>query len=236
MREAQLYVAYFDEVKANPKQGQHHYLVGGIVVPSDKIKSMEEAVSDLAESTFGTRDLTVNTEFHASYCFGGKGPFKGKPIEQRLTAMASLLRLVAETEGVKRVYAAIDTGKLYKPEKAAETAFLHFVERVEKALPADTPCLMIGDLDDEQATNMVTDFLRYRQNGTPTNYGIKITKLVDSVHFCRSHHSRMLQLADNYLFKVSGAYSGRAGWPTKRLNELLADVSLYPHRYKEWPT
>jgi hypothetical protein len=231
----QLYITYFDEVKSNPKQGQKHYLVGGIVVPADKVSAMEKAVSDVAEATFGTRDLITTTEFHASYCYGGKGPFKGMPIEERLNLIVSLLRVISETEGVMRVYAAIDTEKLYKPSTAAEFAFQHFVERVEMALPSGSPCLMIGDLDDEQATSMVKDFAKYRQRGTPTTYGIKIEQLVDSVHFGRSHHSRMLQLADNYMFKVSGGFSGRSGWPAKRLNELLAEVNLFPTKYKIWP-
>jgi hypothetical protein len=233
--ELRLYVTYFDEVKSNPKQGQHQYLVGGIIVPADKVSAMEQSVSDLAEATFGTRDLTINTEFHASYCYGGKGHFKGMAIEERLNLIASLLRIISETEGVMRVYAAIDTEKLYKPSTAAEVAFQHFVERVEMALPSGSPCLMIGDLDDEQANSMVKDFAKYRQRGTPTTYGIKIEQLVDSVHFGRSHHSRMLQLADNYMFKVSGGFSGRSGWPAKRLKELLADVNLFPTKYKVWP-
>lgn len=230
-----MYVTYFDEVKPNPTQGQCHYLVGGVVVPVNKVSTMEKSVSDLAETTFGTRDLTVTTEFHASYCYGGKGHFKGMAIEKRLNLIAALLQIISETEGVMRVYAAIDTGKLYKPSTAAEVAFQHFVERVEMALPEGSPCLMIGDLDDEQSNAMVKDFARYRQRGTPTTYGIKIEQLVDSVHFGRSHHSRMLQLADNYLFNVSGQFSGRSGWPAKRLHELLENVNLFPTKYKVWP-
>jgi hypothetical protein len=38
---AALYVTYFDEVKADPTQGQHSYWVGGICVAMDHIAGLE---------------------------------------------------------------------------------------------------------------------------------------------------------------------------------------------------
>ena len=106
---------------------------------------------------------------------------------------------------------------------------------MERAIPSSQPCILIGDLDDEQATNMVKDFSRFRQSGTPWDYGIELKSVVDSVHFCRSHHSRLLQLADIYMFIVSGWYGGRKGWMKEELKKALEDVELYGHRFKEWP-
>jgi hypothetical protein len=230
-----VYVAYFDEVKSDPTQGQDFYIVGGIVVPADKIAHLEREASNIAEELFGTRELVPSTEFHASYCYFAKAHFKGWAIENRLQALTRLLRLVSETDGVKRVYSAINTPKLASRYSPPETAFLHFVERVEKALPADCPCLLIGDLDDQQAKNMVRDFSRYRQHGTPSAYGIEIKSLVDSVHFCRSHHSRLLQLADVYVFHVAGLYGSRKGYSAERFKELKKEIDLFPSRYKVWP-
>ncbi|MCK1738309.1 DUF3800 domain-containing protein [Bradyrhizobium sp. 138] len=62
--------------------------------------------------------------------------------------------------------------------------------------------ILIGDLDNQEFKNMIADFARYRTKGTPWDWGIKITSIVDSVHFARSHHSRMIQLADIYLVSI----------------------------------
>ena len=230
-----MYVAYFDEVKAMPQHGRTHYLVGGLAVPMETIGTLEHAVTALSEEVFGTTELTVDSEFHASYCYFGKGNFKGRPPQERIEVIARLARFISEADDVKRVYSAIKQPKLYNEDQAAEFAFAHFVERMELAIPRSEPCILIGDLDDEQATNMVNDFSRFRQRGTPWAYGIELKSVVDSVHFCRSHHSRLLQLADIYMFIVSGWYGGRKGWMKEALGKALEGMDLYAHRYKEWP-
>lgn len=229
-----MYVTYFDEVKAMPKNGQNHYIVAGLVVPASDIGAIEKATSDLSETIFGSRELVTETEFHASYLYFGKGHFKGWEPKKRLEVFEQLYKIIAGAENVKRVYAAIDTTKLWK-DSGAETAFQHFVERAEKAIPSSSPSLLIGDLDDQQAHNMVRDFQQYRQHGTPSKWGINIVSLVDTVHFCRSHHSRMLQLADVYAFKVGGMYGNRGGRMAEEWKAMMGGIDLYAHRYKEWP-
>jgi hypothetical protein len=84
---------------------------------------------------------------------------------------------------------------------------------------------------------MIQDFSRYRASGTFWDYGIKIKNVVDTVHFARSHHSRMLQLADVYLFYVTHMYSkSRTGWMADELRNKLAGKNLYAHKYKVWPS
>ncbi|MBB6220689.1 DUF3800 domain-containing protein [Rhizobium leguminosarum] len=229
-----MFVTYFDEVKAMPQNGQNHYIVAGLVVPADMIGQLETAVTDLSEKYFNTRELITGSEFHASHCYFGKSHFKGKPVAERVEMLAELLKIISNAERVKRVYAAIDTDKLWGGN-APEVAFQHFVERAEMAIPSDAAALLIGDLDDQQAHNMVREFQRYRQHGTPTRWGINIKSLVDSVHFCRSHHSRLLQLADVYAFHVAGNFSTRTGYIAEKFAETKKDINLFPHRYKEWP-
>ena len=232
-----MYIAYFDEVKAMPQHGQDHYLVGGIAVPMDKIGQLEKEVTKLALEVFESEELSKETEFHASYCYFSKSNFRGMAMEMRASILIRLAQILCSVEGVKKVYAAINTPKLYNSAQAPEIAFAHFVERMERAIPSGSSCLLIGDLDDQQATNMVADFSRFRQRGTPWQYGIDINKVVDSVHFCRSHHSRLLQLADVYMFLVSGNYGNRKGPMAEALAAARKDsgIDLFPDRYKEWP-
>lgn len=227
-----MYVTYFDEVKSNPSNGQDHYFVGGLSIPMERIREIEEKVGEVANDTFGTTELRPDTEFHAAHIYFRKGPFKGLESEQRIALLGRLSRIIAEEEGIRRVYADIDVTKLKAPDRAAEFAFAHFCERVELL---NRTTLLIGDLDDQQAKSMIADFARFRVQGTPWDYGIKVEKLVDAVHFARSHHSRMVQLADVYLFAVTHRTAGRQGWMAEALTKELAGVELWPHRYKEWP-
>lgn len=230
-----MYVAYFDEVKPNPGQSQHCYLVGGIIVKMSDIAEIEALITQISVDTFGTADLVPETEFHASYIYFAKGPYKGMPVENRLEIFRRIGSILNLRDKIKLVYACINTDKLYEGTNPAEQAFMHFVERVDMAIEPKSFALLIGDLDDEQARNMVAEFSRYRTRGTNSSYGKLINRIVDSVHFCRSHHSRMIQLADAYLFTVSGKYHARKGYMAEGLGKALADVDLFPTRYKEWP-
>lgn len=230
-----MFVAYFDEVKAKLDHDRKHYYVGGVAVKDFEIPVIEEKLSNLSEKVFGTRDLIQEAEFHCSHIYFAKGPFKGMPVQDRLAIFSNLAQVLAEHPDIRKVYAAIDVTRIHNPNYAAEYAFAHFVERLQLATPKGETCLMIGDLDDEQCRNMVRDFSKFRQNGTPWAHGIEISRIVDSVHFCRSHHSRLLQLADFYMFVVSGYLGGRKGWFHERFKEAVKGPQFWPTRYKIWP-
>jgi hypothetical protein len=53
-----MYVTYFDEVKADPKQGQDSYWVGGICVPLSAISDIEVQVNNLARKWFNSEEMT----------------------------------------------------------------------------------------------------------------------------------------------------------------------------------
>jgi Protein of unknown function (DUF3800) len=230
-----MYVTYFDEVKANPDNGQVHYVVGGIAVPMADIARLEASMTALAEELFQSAELTPQTEFHASHIYFGKGPFKGMASEKRIEVIAKLADLIVHGSPVKRVYAAINTEKLYVPEKAAQFAFAHFCERVDRAIGSKSISILIGDQDDQEAKNMIRDFALYRRSGTPWSFGIDIKRLTDTVHFSKSHYSRMIQLADIYVFIVSGKYGSRKGWMADAMKEALKDKDLHANSYKHWP-
>jgi len=228
-----MYVTYFDEVKDDIPAGRAEYLVGGLVVPMESIGEIEEEVADLSEEIFNSRELKPETEFHGKYIYAAKGPFRGMSMAARTEIIAKLSAIVSRND-IKRVYACIDTAKLYNAAYAAEFAFAHFVERVQLAV-GRSPCILIGDLDDEQVRQMVKEFSRYRRNGTPWRYGISLSTVVDSVHFCRSHHSRMIQLADMYLWLQTHRWGYRKSTMAVLVTEAIKEHNLFPARYKNWP-
>jgi len=229
-----MYVGYFDECKADREQGRNNYLVAGLVIPMDQIGIIEAQITQLALELFGSRELAKETEFHADSIYRAKDNFRGRTMAERAAIIGRLARFIGENQYVAKVYAAIDSSKIYNPEQAAEFAFAHFVERVQMCV-WDRPCVLIGDTDDDEARNMVRDFSRFRAQGTPWAHGIEIKTVVDTVHFCKSHHSRLIQLADAYAWLTVHSWGLRQGVMAGLVNEAIKGVNLFPNRYKYWP-
>jgi len=231
-----VYVTYFDEVKADSKQGQDNYWVGGICLPMSAITSVELRVNDLARKWFKSEEMTKVTEFHGRCIYFGKFPCRDWKPDRRLELLTALVEILAETDDIRRVYARVDTTKLKAKQKAAEIAFAMFCERVQLLVGRKEQTLLIGDLDTGRSNTTIEEFSKYRVDGTPWQHGIDISSIVDSVHFANSHHSRMLQLADIYLFAATHRTSGRKGGLAEAFGKLLGEKNLYAHRYKVFPS
>ena len=229
-----MYVGYFDEVKADREQGRDNYLVAGLIIPMDQIGIIEGQMTDLAVELFGSRELIKETEFHADSIYRAKDNFRGKTMADRAAILGHLAKFIGDNQYVAKVYAAIDSSKIFNPNQAAEFAFAHFVERVQMCV-WDRPCVLIGDQDDSEARNMVRDFAQYRAQGTPWAHGIDIKTVVDTVHFCKSHQSRLIQLADVYAWLTTHKWGLRKGTMAKLVDEAIKGVNLFPNRYKYWP-
>jgi len=82
---------------------------------------------------------------------------------------------------------------------------------------------------------MVRDFFKYRAKGTPWAHGIELKTVVDTVHFSRSHHSRLIQLADAFAWLTVQRCGLRKGDMSKLVDEAINGINLFPNRYKYWP-
>ena len=74
--------------------------------------------------------------------------------------------------------------------------------------------------------------------GTKYAYGKSIENVIDTVHFAQSHHSRMLQLADTYMWIQQLA--NRTDKRSDLRQDLVTFASkeadiLFPSTYKFWP-
>jgi len=59
--------------------------------------------------------------------------------------------------------------------------------------------------------------------------------VVDTVHFCKSHYSRLIQLADAYAWLVVHRWGLRKGPMAKLVDCAVKEINLFPQRYKYWP-
>lgn len=230
-----MHIVYFDEAKPNPGKGINTYIVAGVAVPIEVVPQIEKVITDLAVELFKTSDLVAETEFHGSNIYYKKGPFKNLEPLERVSLLKKFALILEDKTKLKKVYACIKTDQLFEGVDPAEHAFMHFVERVDTAIGKDGRAILIGDLDDSQCRSMVKNFQKYRTQGTNSKYGKLIDKIVDSVNFCRSHHSRMIQLADIYTFIVAKLKNGGESWIDKKLFEEFQGIDLFPDRYKNWP-
>jgi hypothetical protein len=170
----------------------------------------------------------------------GSGPWKGRSLATRVDLLKSLALLLGERDLIKRVHVRIDVGKLLFGKDPSELAFMFFVEKANSLLKEEREIgLLIGDFEHERIVDRVTEKLsNYRANGTPYDFGREIDALVDTVHFCRSHHSRLLQLADVYAWFSQLPHGPSASkQPQQSLIEFArkeADI-LWPNKLKHWP-
>jgi len=86
-----------------------------------------------------------------------------------------------------------------------------FAEYLDKV---DDLGLVFGDYEADEVTSAVVDFSEYKDRGkTPMYYGRPLGRLLDTVYFTQSHHSRFLQVADLLVY-MAGRYEMRSAAPT----------------------
>lgn len=233
-------LAYFDEVKFQPG-AQPYYWLGGVIVDAQLVKQLEGEVDALARECFGTSTLGRDTEFHAAEIFHRKRSFKDwADIDKRLSVIKQLASIVGRPDGVGRVYARLEPAKMIAEGNLDQKAFMFFIERVEMYLRSKNDIgMLIGDRESEKVATVFAEALsRYREQGTSYAFGTKLERLIDTVHFTESHLSRMLQLADAYVWLLQLCTQDSAKYPANDLIQHIRKQTnlLAPHRYKVWPT
>lgn len=233
-------ITYFDEVKYQKGKQPYEWLAG-ITVKVTDVREIETEVASLSKKYFGRETLGRDTEFHASALFNGRDHFKSWDFEKRLTILKRLLKIVDQHDRIYKVFVRIDPSNVVVATDYADKAFLYFVERVDLLLRDQKSVgLLIGDHEHDRVTNTAAENLStFRAYGTPYEFGREITNLIDTVHFSHSHLSRMLQLADAYVWALQLCATSTTA--TGRREELAKFVRketnlLQPHRCKWWPT
>jgi hypothetical protein len=232
-------ITYFDEVKYH-KARQPYYWMGAITADADAIASLEKQLNDLAEQEFGARILSHDTEFHAADILNGHEQFEGWSWERRIGLLKRLISIFGSTTSIGKIYVRIEPARMVGSDVEG-TAFMYLVERVDGYLRAHkTFGLLIGDLENQHISAEFAESLSiYRTSGTSYRFGTNLRNLIDTVHFTRSHHSRMLQLADLHIWLRQLCFLGdKERWHRKQVIDHVRAIPdcLHAHRYKIWPT
>jgi hypothetical protein len=236
-----VYVTYFDEIKPNKKYGQTDYWLGALSIPIHYVPAVEDSVAEIAQSAFQSSELTRSTELHSAEIYFRNGNFAGEAnVAKRLAVLEKLIKVFDKHKEIKKTIIRIIPENIsYSSEPAERVAFMYMCEQVDGLmLGLKTRTLLVGDRDHGRTNSAIQEFLTYRTNGTNWARGKKLQRVVDSVYFTESWHSRMLQLADVYVFSRRVAWgSSLKGTICSDLRKLIASSSIDNHdRCRWWPT
>ena len=179
-----MHLFYYDEVKYDPNN-QPSFWLGGVCVQDEKIKEIENEVNEISKNMFGTNELNKKTEMHAVDLIGWRGNFKGKQFEERMNCLRQILNVLSR----KYVHCVHVKVKGDNQEKA----FANMIKKVNNLLAElNTHGIIIGDYDEEYSEMSAENLSQMRQ--------AKNNRIIEAACFSTSHNSRMLQLADVYIY------------------------------------
>ncbi|PKO01672.1 MAG: hypothetical protein CVU43_11850 [Chloroflexi bacterium HGW-Chloroflexi-5] len=206
-----MHLAYFDENKFTDTEP--YFLIGGIIFPDTKALEFESILTQIQHNTFGSTTLSKDNEFHAKDIFHGKGNFKKKKIAERIKIFQDISLFITSNRIPIRLV-CIDVKKhqdKYRyPSPEYRLGLMLILERFCDYLDCvDDLGIVFGDYEKDEITKSVLDFSQFKIHGsTPMYFGRPLGRLVDTVYFTHSHHSRFLQVSDMIIFMANRYATG----------------------------
>lgn len=191
---------YIDEsgntgLKKDPDQPLH--LIAAVIVDEAQVRPVEIALERLVERLFPSLCDLPDFELHGAELFKGEGLFKGIAPDTRVSAVNEVLD-VLRAHDVRVGWAAVDKMQLFSARHPHQVAFLLLMEKLESYLQtAGALGLIIADENKEVEQKLIDDLKRFKRNNTGFGWKpMNISRVVDSVHFVRSHNNQLIQCAD----------------------------------------
>ncbi len=212
-----MYLAYFDENKYS--QEDPFFYIGGILIDISKIIELENTLSQIQFNFFGTSILSKTTEMHGKDLFHGKGAFKGRKLVERLGLLQNICEFIISNKIPIRLV-SIDVNAHRNRYKYAQPEYqlglMLILERFCDFLDQkEDVALVFGDYEKDEIAKAVLDFSQFKLSGkTPMYGGRPLGRLIDTIYFTHSHHSRFLQTADIVVYLANRFHNIKAE-PTK---------------------
>ncbi len=231
-----MHLVYIDEVKHDPLTQPYHWLCA-LALPDCSLQEVDAALGAVAEEFFGTPLLSADTEFHGRDILHGKRAYKGRSTDERVVLYKRLLDILALRADVGRIEIRVEPARMIT-SSYQDKAFMFLIEKVEDYMrQCKSIALLIADEDKELASTNVTSLSAYRARGTQYAFGKRIAHIVDTIHHTKSHHSRLVQLADIYVYTLAIAAGDHSSYPRSDIVTYAGEQGiLFPSKYKNWPT
>jgi hypothetical protein len=241
-----MYLIYLDGTGNTGARLDHptntvHYIVG-LAVPGGAARALENDVAGVLRDAFGDAIDETAFECKGSDMYRGEGPCERMSVDQRLLLYKRLMLLVPKHE-VGVIWRGINkpglADKYVRPRHPHTLAFLYFAEAVERFLRRKKEFgLLISDEEKSVEQQVIEDLPRYKDLGTGFGYKpLNLTRIVDNVHWVKSHNSRLLQLTDNvtYLCQRSHRDVGKVSRTARAVHELWGIVKSEVRDGRIWP-
>jgi hypothetical protein len=219
-----------------------HYHLCAIAVHGRKARSLEDAASAVLEKAFGAASREPRFECKGSDLYRGEGPCRRMAPSDRVDLYRRLLALLADHD--VHVFAqAVDkqalASRFSRSMHPHRLAFIYLVEQVERFLRGrDEFGLLISDEEKEVEQQCIEDLPRYKETGTGFGYEpLDLTRIVDNVHWVKSHDSTLLQLSDLcvYLCQRHARDAGRESANAAAIRALYREMEGQVVSNHVWP-
>lgn len=185
------------------------YGFAGVVADEITTYELTANLNSLMRQVSVNWGIPASAELHGHEIFQGKGEWSKLPIRAQVKVYSDAIRMICAAN-VGILIRAVDRGRLtarqarenypvnFPPE---QVCFQHILQRANTlAIKHKQYALMIADERGDRERHRER-FAMYQTVGTPGVYmHTKLDRLLDTVHFAPSHHSRMLQAADLIAF------------------------------------
>ena len=185
------------------------YGFAAIIADEHATKGLTEALNKIVHQAAVDFGVPRKSEIHGYPLFHGEDDWKDVGARARVRVFTQVVDAIAEAD-VTILLRAVSRGRLldrqsytnypvnFPPE---QVCFQHILQRADRvARAAHTHALMIADERGDRDRHRER-FAMYQTQGTPGVYmQTKLDRLLDTVHFAPSHHSRMIQAADMLAF------------------------------------
>lgn len=233
---------YFDENKYS--DDNPFFIVGGVIVDESIALELDNVLARIQYNYFGTSVLTKESEFHGKEMFHGKGVWKGRKLSERIDAFKDISSIVIKY-GLPIRLISIDVQahrrKYVYPIPEYRLGLMLMLERTCDYLEKVNDLgLIFGDYEKDEITKSIFDFSQYKKEGkTPMYYGRPLGRLIDTVYFTQSHHSRFLQVADLIIF-LTGRYENGCceseKWHDKQARQFWDNIKAnVDFSIQHWP-
>lgn len=237
-----MHLMYFDENKYS--EDNPFFLLGGVIVEDSKALELDKVLSQIQFNYFGNSVLTKATEFHGKEIFHGKENWKDRKLAERIKAFEDISSLIVNKKLTIRMV-CIDVKKhrekYFYPIPEYRLGLMLLLERCCDFLEkVDDIGLVFGDYEKDEITKSIVDFSQFKTTGsTPMYFGRPLGRLIDTVYFTQSHHSRFLQIADMIVF-MAGRFEKRPSegdkWHDKQVRKIWENIKASVDFYiQHWP-
>ncbi|UZN03620.1 DUF3800 domain-containing protein [Cellulomonas sp. S1-8] len=193
-----LLLAYVDESYTVDR-----FYLGAVVVDGAAASRIETGLDAIMRDYSGRFGLAASTEMHGNPLFQGKEEWRNVPTRVRINVYERAMEVVGGS-GARVVLRGMNVRRQREryvdPHPPHEVVLGHLLERVnDYAGSAGAHALVLADEVHTHERHR-TNFRHFRAGGTPGYRSTVLRRLIDTIHFAPSNHSRLLQAADLVTF------------------------------------